>query len=93
MFHTYVATTCSICFICFRYVASVLSGCYIYYNDYVASVCFKCFICFYHMLELFHLSVAKLDLNVGLFSEKERASAGAMVASAVSWQQRSTGGC
>jgi hypothetical protein len=44
------------------------------------------------MLQLFDLSVAKLDLNVGLFSEEERASMGAMAASAVSWRQRSTGG-
>jgi hypothetical protein len=36
------------------------------------------------MLKLIHLSVAKIDLNVGLFSEEERASAGAMAASAVS---------
>ena len=33
------------------------------------------------MLQLVHLSVAKLDLDVGLLSEEERASAGAMTAS------------
>jgi hypothetical protein len=44
------------------------------------------------MLQLFHLSIAKVDLNVGLFSEEERASAGAMAASAVSWRKRSIGG-
>ena len=75
------------------YAASVLSGCCICYNDYVASVCSKYFICFNRMLQLFHLSVAKVDLNVGLFSEEERASAGAMAASTVSWRHRSTGGC
>ena len=74
------------------YVASVLSGCCICYNDYVASVCSKCFICFSRMLQLFHPSVAKVELNVGLLSEEERAIAGAMVASAVSWRQRSTEG-
>ena len=58
------------------YVASVLFGCCICYNDYVASVCYKCFIYFNRMLQLFHVSVAKVDLNVGLFSEEERASAG-----------------
>jgi hypothetical protein len=42
------------------------------------------------MLQLFHLSIAKVDLNVGLFSEEERASAGARAASTVSWRQRST---
>jgi hypothetical protein len=66
------------------YVASVLSRCCICYNDYVASVYFKCFFCFSRMLQLFHLSITKVDLNVGLFSEEERASAGAMAASAVS---------
>ena len=55
------------------------------YNDYIGSVYSKCFICFSRMLQLFHLSVAKVDLNVGLFSEEERASAGAMAASTVSW--------
>ena len=65
-------------------VASVLSGCCTCYNDYVVSVCSKCFICFSRMLQLFHLSVAKVDLNAWLFSEEERASAGAMAASAVS---------
>jgi hypothetical protein len=64
------------------YVTSVLSGCYICYNDYVVSVCFKCLIYFNRMLQLFHLSVAKLDLNVGLFSEEDRASARAMA-----WRQ------
>ena len=73
-------------------VASVLSGCCTCYNDYVVSVCSKCFICFSRMLQLFHLSVAKVDLNVELFSKEERASAGAMVTSAVSWRQRSIEG-
>ena len=66
------------------YVASVLSGCCICYNDYVASVYSKCLICFSRMLQLFHMSVAKVDLNVGLFTEEERASVGAIAASAVS---------
>ena len=74
------------------YLVSVLSRYCICYNDYVTTVCSKCFICFSRMLRLFHLSVAKVDLNVGLFSEEERASAGAMVASAVSWRQRSIEG-
>jgi hypothetical protein len=39
---------------------------------------------FSRMLQLFHLSVVKVDPNVGLFSEEERASAGAMAVSAVS---------
>jgi hypothetical protein len=50
----------------------------------VAMTCCKhilqCFICFIHMLQLFHLSVAKVDLDVGLLSEEERASVGAMAA-------------
>jgi hypothetical protein len=33
-------------------------------NGYVASVCFKCYICFRYMLQLFHLSVAKIDLDM-----------------------------
>ena len=73
------------------YVACVLSGCYICYKDYVASVCSKCFIYFNRMLQLFHLSVAKVDLNTWLFSYEERASARAMAASAISWWRRSIG--
>jgi hypothetical protein len=34
------------------------------YNYHVASVYSKCFICFNRMLQLIHLSVAKVDLNV-----------------------------
>jgi hypothetical protein len=41
---------------------------------------------FNRMLQLFHLSIAKLDLDIGLFSEEERASVGAMVALVVSWR-------
>jgi hypothetical protein len=54
-----------------KYVASVLSGCCksrsgccIYCNSYVTSVCSKCFICFRHMLQVCHLGVAKVDLDV-----------------------------
>jgi hypothetical protein len=55
----------------------------VFYLDvaYVANVCSKCFIRSRCMLQLFHLSVAKVDLNVGLLSEEEGASAGAMTAS------------
>jgi hypothetical protein len=74
------------------YVASVLSRYCIFYNDYVASVYSKCFICFSHMLQLFHLSVATVDLNVGLFSKEETSSVGATAASTVSWRQCSTEG-
>jgi hypothetical protein len=102
MFQTYVASVlvrmfayvshicCSNIFYMFHlfqiYVASVLSGCCICHNGYVASICSKCFICFSHMLQLFHLSDAKVDLNVGLFNEEERACAGAMVTLAISWR-------
>jgi hypothetical protein len=42
-------------FICFQTdVAYVVNG-------YVASVCSKCFICFRRLLQLFHLSVTKVD--------------------------------
>jgi len=30
---------------------------------YVSSVCSDCFICFRHMLQVFHLDVAKVDLD------------------------------
>jgi hypothetical protein len=63
------------------HVASVLSGCCICCNDYVANVCSKYFICFRRVLQLFHLRVAEVDMDVGLLSEEERASAGAMAAS------------
>jgi hypothetical protein len=62
------------------HVASVLSGCCICCNGYVANVCSKCFICFGRMLQSFHLSVAKVDLDVELLNEEERASVGAMAA-------------
>jgi hypothetical protein len=62
---------------------------------YVARVCSKCFICFRHMLQiyvqmfdLFEMYVAivsseccKVDLDMGLLSGEERASAIAIVAS------------
>jgi hypothetical protein len=63
------------------HVASVLSGCCIFSNNYVANVCSKYLICFKHMLQLFYLSISKVDLDVGLLSEKERASLGAMTVS------------
>jgi hypothetical protein len=63
------------------HVASVFSRCCICCNGYVANVCSKCFICFKCTLQLFYLSVVKVDLDVALLSEKERASAGAMAAS------------
>jgi hypothetical protein len=44
------------------------------------------------MLQLFNLSVAKVDLNVGWSSKEERARAGTMVALAICWRQCSTGG-
>jgi hypothetical protein len=63
------------------HVTSVLSECCIYCNGYVANVCSKYFICFRRMLHIFYLRIAKADLNVGLSSDEERASAGAMAAS------------
>jgi hypothetical protein len=33
-------------------------------NAYVASVYSECFICFWRILQLFHLSVAKVNINV-----------------------------
>jgi hypothetical protein len=36
---------------------------------------------FRYMLQLFYLSIAKIDMDVGLLSKEERASAGAMAAS------------
>jgi hypothetical protein len=49
-------------------------------NGYVVNICSKCFICFRHVA-MVSLSVAKVDQDVGLLSEEERASAGAMAAS------------
>jgi hypothetical protein len=63
------------------HVASVLSGCCICCNGYVTNICSKCFICFRHMLQLFHLSVTKVDMDVGLLSKEESSSAGAMAVS------------
>jgi hypothetical protein len=78
MFHTYVATTCSRCFICFRRILQVFYLDVAYFSMIVASVCSKCFICFRHVLQLYHLSVAKVYLNIGLLREKEKASVEAM---------------
>ena len=64
------------------HVASVLSEYCICCNGYVVNICSKYFIYFRHMLQLFQLSVAKVDMDVGLLSEEERASAGAMMSSA-----------
>jgi hypothetical protein len=63
------------------HVTSVLSRCCICCNSYVANVCSKCFICFRRILQLVHLSVAKVDLDIELLSEEERASVRAMAAS------------
>jgi hypothetical protein len=55
----------------------------VFYLDVAMTCCkriLQCFICFIRMLQLFHLSVAKVDLDVGLLSEEERASVGAMAA-------------
>jgi hypothetical protein len=100
MFHLFQKYVASVLIWMFAYVSSVSDvccKCFIWiccvcYNDYVASICSKYFICFSCILQLFYLSVVKVDLNVGLFSEEERASAGAMAALGVSWRQRSTRG-
>ena len=63
------------------HVASILAGRCICCNGYVVIVYSKCFICFECMFQLFHVSVVKLDLDVGLLSEEERPNAGAMAAS------------
>ena len=63
------------------FVSNACCKCFYLNVAYVANVYFRCF---RRILQLFHLSVAKVDLNVRLFSEGERASAGAMAASAVS---------
>jgi hypothetical protein len=59
-------------------------------------LCYKCmfqiFFLFQSYVTIFHLSLTKVDLNVGLLSTEERASARAIAASAVSWRQCSTGG-
>ena len=77
MLQEFVQNVSSVSDACFK----VLSGCCICCNDYVANVCFKSFICFRRILQLFHLSVVKADLDVGLLSEEERACVGAMAAS------------
>ena len=63
------------------HVVSVLAGRCICCNDYVTNACSKYFICFERMFQLFYVIVVKLDLDVGLLSEEERASAGAMTTS------------
>jgi hypothetical protein len=74
LFHTHVAGV-------FMYLLHIL-------QCYVVNVCSKCFICFRRMLQLFHLSVAKVDMDVGLLNEEERASAGAIAGSMCTAAQR-----
>jgi hypothetical protein len=50
-------------------------------NGYIVSVCSKCFIRFRRMMQLFHLSVAKVDVDVGV--EKTQALSGRAAARAV----------
>jgi hypothetical protein len=66
VFQTHVSSVSSVFFL---YVASVASrcfknrsGCWMGCND-VSSVCPKYFICFRRMLQMFHLDVAKVDLD------------------------------
>jgi hypothetical protein len=62
LFHTYVASVLSICFICCNeytrmlqvYVSNVLS---------VSNVCCKCFICILHMLQWLHTYVATVHFK------------------------------
>jgi hypothetical protein len=57
-------------------------------NGYVVNICSKCFICFRRMLQLFYLSVAKVDMDIGLLNEEEKASAGAIAGSMCTTAQR-----
>jgi len=66
MFHTYVASVLSRCFICFTLmfqvfhpdVAYVFNTCF----PRVSDICCKCFNCFGRMLQMFFLHIAKVDL-------------------------------
>jgi hypothetical protein len=39
-------------------------------NDYAASVCFECLVCLRCILQLYHLSVIKVDLDIGVVEVK-----------------------
>jgi hypothetical protein len=64
--YTHISRACFKCFICFHNVC-----CKCFYqnvafiaNRYIASVCSERFMYFSRMLQLFHLSVAKVDLDI-----------------------------
>jgi hypothetical protein len=93
VFQRYVARVCSKCIICLRrmlkmfylydaYVTKVMLQVYVLNVLSVSVVCCNCF----------YLSVAEVDLDVGWSRVEERASAGAMATSVVSWWHRSTRG-
>ena len=76
---TYVAMSihaCFKCFICFRHMLQI------FYLDvsYVAMAMLQMFHLFLTYVAIVSSSVTKVDMDVGLSSEEERAIAGAMVA-------------
>jgi hypothetical protein len=55
------------------YVANVSSGCFkvdlgVAHVAMAIHACFKCFICFRHMLQMFYLDVAKVDLMLHMLA-------------------------
>jgi hypothetical protein len=55
-----VSCVSDVCFKCFIWILHMLQWLY----THVLSICFKCFICFRLMLQVFHLDVAKVDLDI-----------------------------
>jgi hypothetical protein len=49
--------------VCFKCFICLLKNIWMLHNMHVSSVCFKCFRCFIRMFQVFHLDVAKVDLD------------------------------
>jgi hypothetical protein len=60
MLQAYVSSVSDVCFKCFICMFHILLWLY----TYVSSICFKCFSRFRRMLQVFHLDVAKVDLDI-----------------------------
>ena len=76
MFHQFFFHVSCKCFICILlHVASVASGCFKSKSgcctccNGVSTICHKCFICFRHILQMFYLDVAKVDLVLHMLQQ------------------------
>jgi hypothetical protein len=65
MFQAYVSSVSCVSDVCFKcFILMMQKYIWMLYNMHVASICFKCLRCFIRMLQVFHLDVAKVNLNI-----------------------------